>query len=189
MSDDGQGSATSTNADVMGEVLQGTGDIELTEPKCTPFNASKLNLLQAPCTANGTDAALVSLGKGLASLSVRPVACHGHGPVILRYCAGSDVASTEAAARQYSLGDASMIAQAGDTAQLTGKGGALVSGSPNTSVSNQGDAETPNMQPEHLDSSQSPQKTPPGMQALQGRDAALTSSHHNSSHFALVQTR
>lgn len=56
-----------------------------------------------------------------------------------------------------------MIAQAGDTAQLTGKGGAT-SGSQNTSFSDQGDTDTPNVQPEHLDSRQSPQKTTPGMQ-------------------------
>ncbi|KAL3133407.1 hypothetical protein ABBQ38_007275 [Trebouxia sp. C0009 RCD-2024] len=96
MSDDGQGSATSTNADVMGEVLQ-----------------------------------------------------------------GSDVANAKATVRQHSVDDASMIAQAGDTAQLTGKGGALLSGSPDTSISDQGEVETPNEQPEHLDSSQSPQKVTP----------------------------
>ena len=61
------------------------------------------------------------------------------------------------------MDDASMIAQAGDTAQLTGKGGALLSGSPTTSFSDQGEAETPNVQPDHLDSSQSPQKATAGM--------------------------
>lgn len=57
-----------------------------------------------------------------------------------------------------------MIAQAGDTAQLTGKGGAR-SDTQNTSFSDQGDTDTPNVQPQHLDSRQSPQKTTPGMQA------------------------
>lgn len=60
-----------------------------------------------------------------------------------------------------------MIAQAGDTAQLTGKAGALLSGSPNTSLSDQDEAETPNEQPDHLDSSQSPQKVMPGILSLQ----------------------
>ncbi|KAL3148972.1 hypothetical protein ABBQ32_001828 [Trebouxia sp. C0010 RCD-2024] len=107
MSDDGQGSATSTNADVMGEVLQ-----------------------------------------------------------------GSDVANAKATVRQHSVDDASMIAQAGDTAQLTGKAGALLSGSPNTSLSDQDEAETPNEQPDHLDSSQSPQKVMP--ESLSG---SLTQGH------------
>ena len=62
-----------------------------------------------------------------------------------------------------------MIAQAGDTAQLTGKGGAF-SGSQATSFSDQGDTDTPNVQPEHLDSRQSPQKTTPGTFALQPKN-------------------
>lgn len=56
-----------------------------------------------------------------------------------------------------------MIAQAGDTAQLTGKGGAT-SDTQNTSFSDQGDTDTPNVQPERLDSGQSPQKSTPSMQ-------------------------
>ena len=59
-----------------------------------------------------------------------------------------------------------MIAQVGDTAQQTGKGGAT-SGSQTTSLSDQGDTDTPNVQPEHLDSRQSPQKCTPGTLALQ----------------------
>ena len=68
-----------------------------------------------------------------------------------------------------------MIAQAGDTAQLTGKGGA-VSGSQTTSFSDLGDTDTPNVQPEHLDSRQSPQKTTPGADALQEAVEALTAA-------------
>lgn len=90
MSDDGQESATSTNADVMGEVMQGSG-----------------------------------------------------------------VATTEAAARQYSIGDASMIAQIGDT-------NTLIDNSP---ISSQhpfppdlADTETPKVKPDAVDSRASPLK-------------------------------
>lgn len=65
-----------------------------------------------------------------------------------------------------------MIAQAGDTAQLTGKGAAF-SGSQTTSFTDQGDTDTPNVQPEHLDSRQSPQKTTPCTFALQPKLCCL----------------
>lgn len=99
MSDDGQASATSTNADVMGEVLQ-----------------------------------------------------------------GSDVASMEAATRQYSVGEASMIAQVGDNHALAD--GLRISPSLTDSqrpgYSDIGDTDTPNVKPDVLDSKASPLKSNPG---------------------------
>ena len=76
-----------------------------------------------------------------------------------------------------------MIAQAGDTAQLTEKGGTSFSGSQNASFSDQGDTDTPDVQPKRLDSRQSPQKSTPGMLELQeGLAARLCNG------FASVQT-
>lgn len=99
MSDDGQESATSTNADVMGEVLQ-----------------------------------------------------------------GSDVASMEAATRQYSVGEASMIAQIGDNHILADglRTSPSLTDSQRPGYSDIGDTETPNIKPDALDSKASPLKPSPG---------------------------
>lgn len=51
-----------------------------------------------------------------------------------------------------------MIAQAGDAAQLPEKDGTSLSGSQNTSFSDQADLETPNVKTEQLDTKESPQK-------------------------------
>ncbi|KAL0020944.1 hypothetical protein WJX79_004195 [Trebouxia sp. C0005] len=103
MSDDGQESATSTNADVMGEVLQ-----------------------------------------------------------------GSDVASLEAATRQYSVGEASMIVQVGDNhASADGfRTSPSLTDTQRPGYSDLGDTETPNVKPDALDSKASPLKPAPGLATI-----------------------
>ncbi|DBB09453.1 hypothetical protein WJX82_002099 [Trebouxia sp. C0006] len=77
---------------------------------------------------------------------------------------GSDGASMEAATRQYSVGEASMIAQAGDNHAVADglRTSPSLTDSQRPGYLDIGDTETPNVKPDALDSKASPLKPTPG---------------------------